>query len=94
MKPNILVIMADDMGHWSLACAGNSDVHTPNLDRLAVSGTRFENFFCVSPVCSPARASLLTGRIPSQHGVHARSGQGAPQTDSCAPPRLLAQVRY
>lgn len=70
MKPNILVIMADDMGHWSLACAGNSDVHTPNLDRLAVSGTRFENFFCVSPVCSPARASLLTGRIPSQHGVH------------------------
>ena len=70
MKPNILVIMADDMGYWALRCAGNRDVQTPNLDRLAATGTRFENFFCVSPVCSPARASFLTGRIPSQHGVH------------------------
>jgi arylsulfatase A-like enzyme len=70
MKPNILIIMADDMGAWALRCAGNTDVLTPNLDRLAASGIRFENFFCVSPVCSPARASFLTGRIPSCHGVH------------------------
>ena len=40
------------------------------IDRLAAAGMRFTNFFCASPVCSPARASLLTGRIPSQHGVH------------------------
>lgn len=70
MKPNLLIIMADDMGHWAMRCAGNQDVITPHLDRLAASGIRFENFFCASPVCSPARASFLTGRIPSQHGVH------------------------
>jgi len=51
-------------------CAGTPELRTPNLDKLAEEGTRFENFFCASPVCSPARASFLTGRIPSQHGVH------------------------
>lgn len=53
-----------------MGCADNDEVRTPALDRLAAEGTRVENFFCVSPVCSPARASILTGRIPSQHGVH------------------------
>mgnify|MGYP001015754958 CR=1 FL=1 len=53
-----------------MGCAGNPEIQTPNLDRLAASGMRFENFFCTSPVCSPARASLLTGRMPSQHGIH------------------------
>src|SRR5699024_6944433 len=43
---------------------------TPTLDRLAAEGTYLERFFCASPVCSPARASLLTGRMPSAHGVH------------------------
>ncbi len=69
-RPNILFLLSDDQGAWALGCAGNSEIETPNLDRLAASGVRFENFFCTSPVCSPARASLLTGRIPSQHGVH------------------------
>jgi arylsulfatase A-like enzyme len=69
-RPNIVFILSDDQGAWAMRCAGNDDVITPNLDRLAEEGIRFENFFCVSPVCSPARASLLTGRIPSQHGVH------------------------
>ncbi len=69
-NPNILFILTDDQGPWALACAGNREIETPNLDRLAGTGMRFENFFCASPVCSPARASLLTGRIPSQHGVH------------------------
>ena len=53
-----------------MGCSGNEEIITPNLDKLAAEGMRFENFFCASPVCSPARASLLTGRIPSQHGVH------------------------
>jgi arylsulfatase A-like enzyme len=53
-----------------MGCAGNREMRSPNLDRLSAEGTRFENFFCASPVCSPARASILTGRIPSQHGVH------------------------
>ncbi|WPJ95189.1 sulfatase-like hydrolase/transferase [Coraliomargarita algicola] len=69
-RPNILFILADDMGAWALGCAGNPEVRTPNLDRIAASGLRLENAYCVSPVCSPARASLLTGKIPSQHGVH------------------------
>ena len=69
-RPNVVVILTDDQGCWAMGCAGNAEIRTPNLDRLAASGMRFENFFCTSPVCSPARASLLTGRIPSQHGVH------------------------
>ena len=69
-QPNLLFILTDDQGAWAMHCAGNGDIRTPNLDRLARQGTRFENFFCASPVCSPARASILTGRIPSQHGVH------------------------
>jgi arylsulfatase A-like enzyme len=68
--PNILVIMSDDQGPWAMHCAGTAELHTPNLDRIASEGIRFENFFCASPVCSPARASFLTGRMPSQHGVH------------------------
>ncbi len=67
---NILFILADDLGYWGLGCYGNKEVQTPHLDRLAKRGMRFDNAFCVSPVCSPARASLLTGRIPSQHGIH------------------------
>lgn len=68
--PNIVFILSDDQGPWALGCAGNEDIHTPVLDRLAADGTRLNNFFCVSPVCSPARASLMTGQIPSRHGVH------------------------
>lgn len=68
--PNIVFILTDDQGCWALGAAGNNEIITPNLDRLARTGVRFENFFCASPVCSPARASILTGRIPSQHGVH------------------------
>ena len=69
-RPNVLFVVSDDQGPWALGCAGNHEIRTPRLDRLAAGGTRFENFFCVSPVCSPARASLLTGDIPSSHGVH------------------------
>ncbi|RKN84540.1 sulfatase-like hydrolase/transferase [Paenibacillus ginsengarvi] len=70
VKPNIVFILSDDQGAWALGCAGNKEVLTPNLDALANRGMRFDHFFCASPVCSPARASILTGRIPSQHGVH------------------------
>ena len=69
-KTNILFILTDDQGYWSLGSYGNKDVISPTLDGLAENGARFENCFCVSPVCSPARASIFTGRIPSQHGVH------------------------
>ncbi|WP_242844547.1 sulfatase-like hydrolase/transferase [Clostridium novyi] len=69
-KVNIISIITDDQGYWSMGCYGNHDAITPTLDSLADNGIRFENFFCVSPVCSPARASIYTGRIPSQHGIH------------------------
>ena len=68
-RPNILFLLSDDQGAWAMRCAGNADVRTPNLDRLSAGGVRFENFFCASPVCSPARASILTGTIPSCHGI-------------------------
>jgi len=67
---NIVFILTDDQGAWALGCAGNAEIRTPRLDALAAGGVRFDNFFCTSPVCSPARASLMTGRIPSQHGIH------------------------
>lgn len=81
--PNIVFILSDDQGPWALGCAGNTEIQTPHLDALAQEGTRLENFFCVSPVCSPARASLMTGQIPSRHGVHdyltgVEVGPGAP----------------
>ncbi|MBT3374600.1 MAG: sulfatase-like hydrolase/transferase [Lentisphaerae bacterium] len=69
-RPNVLFILTDDQGYWSLGSYGNAEIRTPCLDAIAASGMRFENMFCASPVCSPARASLVTGRIPSQHGVH------------------------
>lgn len=69
-KPNIIFILTDDQGYWSLGSYGNKDVISPTLDKLSKEGTHFNNFFCVSPVCSPARASIFTGKIPSQHGIH------------------------
>ena len=69
-NPNIILILTDDQGYWSLGCYGNREIRTPNIDALAERGVKFENFFCTSPVCSPARASILTGTIPSQHGIH------------------------
>jgi arylsulfatase A-like enzyme len=69
---NVVFILTDDQGHWAIHSKGSDDcqsLKTPNLDRLAKQGTRFTEAFVVSPVCSPSRATWLTGRIPSQHGV-------------------------
>ncbi|PRB14802.1 sulfatase-like hydrolase/transferase [Microbacterium sp. MYb62] len=69
-SPNIIMIVSDDQGPWALGAAGNTEIRTPVIDALAAGGVRLSRFFCASPVCSPARASLLTARVPSQHGVH------------------------
>jgi arylsulfatase A-like enzyme len=69
-KPNLVFILTDNHGAWTLGCYGNRDIRTPNIDRLAAEGMRFTRAFASNPVCSPTRASLLTGLIPSQHGVH------------------------
>ena len=67
---NILFILSDDQGPWAAGCYGNREIRTPNIDRIADTGIRFDRFFCASPVCSPSRASFLTGQMPSHHGIH------------------------
>ncbi|WGI21530.1 sulfatase-like hydrolase/transferase [Amylibacter sp. IMCC11727] len=69
-QPNILFFMTDNQPAEALGCAGNTELKTPNIDALAKRGTRFTNAHCVNAMCSPCRASVLTGLMPSQHGVH------------------------
>ena len=79
--PNVVFILTDDQGPWAAGCCGNPEIRTPGIDRIAATGVRFENFFIASPVCSPSRASFITGRMPSQHGVHdwIREGNVGPE---------------
>ena len=70
-KPNIILIMTDDQGYGDLSCMGATDFRTPHLDEMAREGTRFSCMYSNSPVCSPSRASLLTGRYPGNAGVRA-----------------------
>lgn len=69
-RSNVIFILSDDQGIWAAGCYGNPEIRTPNIDRLAAAGVRFANFFASTPVCSPSRATYLTGRIASQNGVH------------------------
>jgi arylsulfatase A len=67
--PNVVLIVADDLGYGDLGCYGNAAVKTPNLDRMAAEGMRFTDFYANSPMCSPTRAALLTGRYQQRVGV-------------------------
>lgn len=67
---NLVFILTDNQGAWTLGCYGNKDIQTPNIDRLAAEGIRFTRALSSNAVCSPTRATFLTGLIPSQHGVH------------------------
>lgn len=79
-RPNVVLIMTDNHGAWTLGCYGNPDIRTPNIDRLAADGTLFTRAFASNPVCSPTRATVLTGLVPSQHGVHSFLAGGNLQT--------------
>ena len=68
-QPNILIILADDLGYGDLSCMGAPDIKTPHIDALMSAGMRFDHFYANSPVCSPTRAALLTGRYPDLAGV-------------------------
>lgn len=68
-KPNILVILTDDLGYGDLSCQGGKDIQTPNIDQLFMNGVKFSNFYSSCTVCSPTRASLMTGRYPDMVGV-------------------------
>ena len=68
-KPNIVLVMADDQGWGDMAYNGHPVLKTPNFDEAAASGLRFDRFYAAAPVCSPTRASVLTGRHPNRSGV-------------------------
>lgn len=70
-KPNVIIILTDDQGYGDLGCMGSRDLKTPNLDSIAGNGIRFTSMYSASPVCSPSRAALLTGRYPGNAGVRA-----------------------
>jgi arylsulfatase A-like enzyme len=68
-KTNVVFIMTDDHGAWALNSYGCTDMHSPNIDRLAHEGARFTRAYACTPVCSPSRMTYMTGRLPSHHGV-------------------------
>ena len=68
-KPNVIFILSDDQGSVDLGIYGTSDIQTPNLDRMAARGVRFTQFYAGAPICSPSRASILTGKTPVRAGV-------------------------
>lgn len=72
-RPNVLMIVADDLNDWVGCLGGHPDVKTPNIDRLARRGLLFTNAHCAAPVCNPSRVATLTGRRPSTTGVYDNS---------------------
>ena len=70
-RPNVVMVLTDDQGYGDLGCMGSADLKTPRLDALAGKGVLFSSMYAASPVCSPSRAGLLTGRYPGNAGVRA-----------------------
>jgi arylsulfatase B len=94
-KPNLLVILVDDLGYADLGCQGCKDIPTPNIDTLARNGIRFTDGYVSSPYCSPSRAGLLTGRYPQRFGHELntpgrRQDLGLPRTEVTLADRLKA----
>src|SRR3954471_12406388 len=69
VPPNVIVILADDLGYGDLSCQGSTKIATPRIDRLAQEGVRFTDAYAAAPFCSPSRAALLTGRLPARCGL-------------------------
>jgi arylsulfatase A len=96
-KPNVLIMLCDDLGYGDLACFGHPTIKTPNLDKLASQGFRLTDCYSAAPVCSPARAGLLTGRTPSRLGIYDWIPDGHPMhvmRDEITVAKLLKQVGY
>lgn len=93
-QPNFIVILADDLGYGDIGCYGAQDVATPHIDRMATEGTKFTSFY-VSPVCSPTRASLMTGCIAQRVGIGGvlfpRNNHGLNPDEKTLPELLKAQ---
>ena len=99
-KPNIVLILVDDLGYGDLGCYGAKDLRTPNLDALMARGMRFDQFYANCTVCSPTRASLMTGRYPDLAGVPGVIRQWAPDSwgyldpSAATLPQLLKTANY
>lgn len=91
-RPNILWICTDQQRFDTIRAMGNKHINTPNLDRLAAEGVAFSHAFCQSPVCTPSRASFLTGRYPRTNGAR-QNGQMIP-SDEVLLPRMLSDAGY
>lgn len=91
-KPNIILIMTDQQRYDSLGCYGNSQVYTPNINRLASEGILFENCYVQNPVCAPSRACIVTGRYPRICRLNA-NGRPLPK-DEVLLTKLLADFGY
>lgn len=91
-RPNIVVIVGDDMGYADVGFHGCKDIPTPHLDALAASGTRFSSGYVTGPYCSPTRAGLMTGRYQQRFGHEFNPGgnNGLPVTEKTLPQRLKA----
>ncbi|MHA2269759.1 MAG: sulfatase-like hydrolase/transferase, partial [Promethearchaeota archaeon] len=72
-KRQIILIITDTQRKDMVGCYGNPDLHTPNLDRMAGKGVRFENAYCCQPVCGPARSAMFTGTFPHSNGSWANT---------------------
>jgi arylsulfatase A-like enzyme len=90
-KPNIIFIMADDLGYGDLGCYGQKEIMTPNIDSLAEQGTRFTQCYAGSPVCAPSRSALMTGQHLGQTRVRGNTGKagGVVITDNGPPQRRV-----
>ena len=73
-KPNIIIILADDLGYADLGCQGCQDIPTPHIDSIAASGVRFTDGYATHPVCSPSRAGLVSGMYQHRFGFEHNSG--------------------
>ena len=89
-RPNFVFILADDLGWKDLGCQGSSFYDTPYLDRLAATGTRFTNAYAACPVCSPTRASIMTGRYPAR--LHLTDYIGGGRNAKLITPKFLGQL--
>ena len=83
-RPNVVLILSDDLGYHDLGCYGHPLVHSPNVDRLAKRGLRFDRAYCQYPVCNPSRSSFMTGLYPEQTGVLSNAGHFRDKTPAIA----------